>query len=412
MAGDDRRDAERRGADRRATVTRAADGPMSVARVLVVDDRPEIREGLRTLIATEPTLRVVGEAASGDEALGIALVVRPDLIVLDQEMPGSQGLDVLPKLRVILPNARVVLFTMSEGISSQARLRGAEAVIAKDDPRALLSTLRRLAAARADPRLAAAPRRAQVLGRSWWRVGWARPFVVAGLTLLYVASFIPLAERFGDQTTDLAILVVALAAAVYGLRGGLVAAALALPVNAALIRLSGVPAPDAGSLSRAAIAITIGAAVGRLRDVSVGAQAQSRSLAETSAALEASDSRLLALVEHAPVLLVSVDLGGVMFDALGAGFGDHPKFSPERMRGQQAAVFYADDPDVLAQLSRALSGEEIDERVERHGFVYDVHLRPRYDPTGALVGTTAVLVNVTGRVRAERRLGQPDASKP
>lgn len=117
-----------------------------MARVLIVDDYREVREGLRALLATEPALRVVGEAASGDEALGVALVLRPDLIVLDQEMPGSQGLDVLPQLRVILPDARVVMFTMSSDISNQAHLRGAEAVIAKDDLTGLVTTLRRLAA--------------------------------------------------------------------------------------------------------------------------------------------------------------------------------------------------------------------------------------------------------------------------
>jgi hypothetical protein len=97
------------------------------------------------------------------------------------------------------------------------------------------------------------------------------------------------------------------------------------------------------------------------------------------------------------VLLVSIDTSGVITDALGAGFGDHPLFSAERMRGQQAAVFYADEPELLARLSRALSGEEFGERVQRSGFVYDIQFRPRHDRSGALVGTTAVLVNLDPR---------------
>jgi len=67
------------------------------------------------------------------------------------------------------------------------------------------------------------------------------------------------------------------------------------------------------------------------------------------------------------------------------------------MRGQQAAVLYADEPELLAQLSRALSGEEFSERVDRSGFIYHIQFRPRHDRSGALVGTTAVLVNVDPR---------------
>ena len=378
---------ERRGADRRAAVRPAAAKP-SAARVLIVDDHPDVRQGIRAVLATEPTLRVVGEAASGDDALGVALVLRPDLIVLDHEMPGTRGLDVLPKLRVILPAARVVMFTMSSNISSQAALRGAEAVVTKDDLPGLVGTLRRLAETRAQPR--PSPRRGTALGRG----PFGRAAIVAGLALLYIAAFMPLVELLGTQAIDLAILVVAVAGAVYGLRGGLVAAALALPVNALLIRVAGLAVPGAGSVSRVAIAVAIGAAFGRLRDVTAHAQAQARSLADTSAALEASDQRLLGLLENAPLILVSIDPDGVIVDALGAGFGDRPKFSPELMRGQQAAVWYADDGELLARLSRALSGERLSERVERDGVVYDLHLRPRHDRTGAFIGTTGVLVNL------------------
>ncbi|HEV2249313.1 MAG TPA: response regulator [Candidatus Limnocylindria bacterium] len=364
--------------------------------MLIVDDHRAVRDGVRALLRTEPGLRVVGEAASGDEALGIALVLRPDLIVLDNEMPGTRGLDVLPKLRVILPDARIVMFTMSVGSASHARLRGADAVVAKDDLPGLVAALRRSAASRTEPPPAATPRSGAL-----WRARWWPASLVAALALLYVALFVPLSGWFGDETIELAVLVVAAAGALYGLRGGIAAAAVAFPVNLVLVRLAGLSAPQAGSPSHVLIAITIGAAVGRLRDVTARAGAQARSLAETSAALEASDRRLFGLVEHAPVLLVSIDAAGVIVDALGGGFGDHPKFSPELMRGQQAAVYYADNPALLARLARALSGEEFSQRVQAYGFVYDAHLRPRRDATGAVVGTTVVLVNRSGRVRAE-----------
>jgi CheY-like chemotaxis protein len=375
----------------------AAGAPaMPAARVLLVDDHREVRAGVRALLATEPTLTVVGEASSSDEALGIALVLRPDLIVLDHEMPGTRGLQVLPKLRVILPGVRVVMFTMSSGIASQARLLGADAVVAKDDLTGLVVALRRSAATRAEPRTAVETRRA------WANSGWRRTLILPALVLIYVGTFLPLSRWLGDQTLDLAILLVAAAGALYGLRGGVIGAVLAFPVNVVLIRVAGISDSVTGSPTRVLIALAIGAAVGRLRDVTAAADAQARSLADTSAALEASDRRLLGLVEHAPVLLVSVDPGGVIVDALGEGFGDHPRFSPELMRGQQAAVFYGDNPELLARLSRALSGEEVSERVERYGFVYDVYLRPKRDAAGAVTGTTVVLVNVSRRFGAER----------
>jgi len=360
--------------------------------VLIVDDHQHVREGVRTLLSTEPALRVVGEAASGDEALGLALVLRPDLIVLDDAMPGSRGLDVLPKLRVILPDARVVMFTMSSGISRLARQRGAEAVITKDDLNGLLATLLRLAETQV-----ARPMPAERAGRrARDRMFWVRAAVVPGLAILYLVSFSLLVRWFGSQAVDIAILLVAAAGAAYGLRGGLAAAVLALAANAVLIRMFDLSVPEAGSAVRVVIAIAIGGAFGRLRDVTARTNAQARSLAETSAALEASDSRLFGLVKEAPVLLVSIDTSGVIVDALGTGFGDHPMFSADRMRGQQAAVVYADEPEVLARLSRALSGEEFSERVQRSGFIYDVRFRPRHDRSGALVGTTAVLLNVGG----------------
>jgi len=51
--------------------------PTTAARVLIVDDHPKVRDGVRALLSTESTLRVVGEAGSGDEALGLALVLAP-----------------------------------------------------------------------------------------------------------------------------------------------------------------------------------------------------------------------------------------------------------------------------------------------------------------------------------------------
>lgn len=359
--------------------------------MLVVDDHPQVREAVRALLLTEPGIQVVGEATTGDEALGVALVLRPDLIVLDHEMPGTSGLDILPKLRVILPAARIVMFTLSPGIAGRARSRGADAVVSKDDPAALVAAIRRSAAALTAAGPVAAPPPAAIRGRPWW----IPASLLAAVVVLYVVSFVPLVGWLGSQTPDIAILLVAAAGGLYGLRAGLVAAVLAFPLNALLIRLAGVPVPEAGSASRALIALAIGAAAGQLRDVTARANAQARSLSDTGAALEASDRRLFGLVQDAPVLLVSIDTSGVIVDALGAGFGDDERFSPERMRGQQAAVFYAGEPELLARLSRALTGDDFGERVQRPDVAYYVHFRPRRDASGGLVGTTAAFVKIS-----------------
>lgn len=241
---------------------------------------------------------------------------------------------------------------------------------------------------------------------------WIRAGIVGGLALAYIAAFGPLVGLFGIQAMDLVILVVAAAGAAYGVRGGLVAAAFALGANTVLPSLVGISAPGVPGVSRTLIATAIGAALGRLHDVTVRAETLARSLADSSAALEASDRRLLGLVQDAPVLLMSFDMDGVIVDALGTGFGEHPKFVPALMRGQRAAVFYSDHPELLARLDRALAGEEVSERVERYGFIYGVHVRPRHDGTGAIVGATAVLVNVSGRVRAEERLERAALQDP
>lgn len=114
--------------------------------MLVIDDNAGVRLGVRALLSAEPALRVVGDAANGTDGLDLARELRPDLIVLDQEMPGLSGLDVLPALRRILPASRVTFFTLSIEVEAQALAGGAVAVVAKEEPKLLLVTLRRLAA--------------------------------------------------------------------------------------------------------------------------------------------------------------------------------------------------------------------------------------------------------------------------
>jgi NarL family two-component system response regulator LiaR len=80
-------------------------------RVLVADDHPVVREGLRFLLDTEPGLELVGEAENGAQAVELARSTRPDVILLDLVMPQKSGLQALEEIKKNDPNARVLVVT-------------------------------------------------------------------------------------------------------------------------------------------------------------------------------------------------------------------------------------------------------------------------------------------------------------
>lgn len=83
-------------------------------RLLVVDDHTLFRRGLTALLARDPQLKVVGDAADADEALRKAKELQPDIILLDNHMPGVNGVDALPGLSDVAPAARILILTVSE----------------------------------------------------------------------------------------------------------------------------------------------------------------------------------------------------------------------------------------------------------------------------------------------------------
>ena len=83
-------------------------------RILVVDDHTLFRRGLTALLARNPQLTVVGDAADAGEALRRAQELQPDVILLDNHLPGVNGVDALPGLREAAPGARVLMLTVSE----------------------------------------------------------------------------------------------------------------------------------------------------------------------------------------------------------------------------------------------------------------------------------------------------------
>jgi len=93
--------------------------------VFIVDDHKMIREGLKAMIAIEPGLKVVGEAASGEDALDAYLDICPDVVILDVNMPGLDGIETARRLMKKDPNARIVGLSMYADNQTARRFREA-----------------------------------------------------------------------------------------------------------------------------------------------------------------------------------------------------------------------------------------------------------------------------------------------
>ncbi|MEM7347546.1 MAG: response regulator transcription factor [Chloroflexota bacterium] len=87
---------------------------MSAIRIVVVDDHPIVRQGIRSLLSNYPEFKIVGEAESGAVALENLSQWRPDVTLLDIRMPGESGLDILEEIRSRQPTARVLMLTSFE----------------------------------------------------------------------------------------------------------------------------------------------------------------------------------------------------------------------------------------------------------------------------------------------------------
>ncbi len=97
-------------------------------RLLVVDDQPAVRRGLRVRFHLEPDMQVVGEASSGREALTLAQTLAPDVVLMDLEMPGMDGIEATAALRTIVPQSAVVILSIHTERQTRIRAQAAGAV--------------------------------------------------------------------------------------------------------------------------------------------------------------------------------------------------------------------------------------------------------------------------------------------
>lgn len=103
-------------------------------RILLADDKAEVRFALRALLETQPGAKVVGEAAEIEALLALARSAGPDLILFDWDLPGREGLDVLAALRADRPALWVIALGRREEMRGAAMAAGADAFVSKADP--------------------------------------------------------------------------------------------------------------------------------------------------------------------------------------------------------------------------------------------------------------------------------------
>jgi len=104
-------------------------------RILIADDHTVVRFGLKTILNSQEGWEVIGEAKSGGEALALTIQLEPDVVILDINMPGMNGLDALKAIRERLPATRAVVLTLhaSQELVHQIKRFGGKGYVMKSD---------------------------------------------------------------------------------------------------------------------------------------------------------------------------------------------------------------------------------------------------------------------------------------
>jgi DNA-binding NarL/FixJ family response regulator len=103
-------------------------------RIILVDNRASNRRGLKALLAFEPRIQIVGEAADGTEALQLIGKDQPDLVLMDIHMPVMDGLIATQKIKSSWPNVKVILYSVYPDYQEEAILAGADYFLIKGSP--------------------------------------------------------------------------------------------------------------------------------------------------------------------------------------------------------------------------------------------------------------------------------------
>jgi DNA-binding NarL/FixJ family response regulator len=113
------------------------------ARILIADDSPLVRKSIRRLLESNPEWEVCGEAANGQEAIDQAMILTPDIIVLDLVMPVMDGLQAARRIAVIAPKVPTVMLTMyaSDQLRTEASEVGVQGVVSKSQSASLIETI-------------------------------------------------------------------------------------------------------------------------------------------------------------------------------------------------------------------------------------------------------------------------------
>jgi DNA-binding NarL/FixJ family response regulator len=101
-------------------------------RILIADDRPTTRQGLRALLALLPQVEVIGEAADGRESVALVAECRPDVVLMDMQMPVMDGVEATRRIKEQWPTVRIVALTIHAKYRAEALAAGVDVFLLKD----------------------------------------------------------------------------------------------------------------------------------------------------------------------------------------------------------------------------------------------------------------------------------------